>query len=93
MNRGVSPAFVIETALRLEEFEKLGIGLASPKVHVGYLKIGPVFGEVRGENQTQIIQRTVAHVISVASVIREKLHRVLGLNVVGIFSHELCDKQ
>jgi hypothetical protein len=94
VHRSISPAFVVETPLRLEEFEKLAVGLASPKVHVGYFEIGPIFAS--GEKQRlkkTIIERTMAHIIFVASVIGQKIHRVLRLDKVGVFRHEFCHRR
>lgn len=73
MHRRISPSFVEEPALLVEEVEVGLVGLASPEVHVGNLKIGP----------------EMAQVVGVAVVVGNKVHKVVLVQVLGVQFDEL----
>jgi hypothetical protein len=85
----IPPAFIVESTGIIEVLEELHIWLAAPKVEICDLEIAPDWIRSVGiAEHKDINKRTMTSVIANSTVIREKAHRVIRSNEVGVLCHK-----
>ena len=97
-NTPCEPHLVIESALAVQELEKLHVSLASPEVEVADFKVAPdcVYKEgtpyVRRQSKVGRFEgRTVTSVVRLPAIVGEEAHCIARGDELGVLCSEFLD--
>ena len=93
MHRCVTPSLVVESAFLVQIVEELGVRLSAPEVEVADLEVRPDWqiDSVTFIRQTIPADLTVAFVVCLTPIVRNKAQSVVLRRKAGIFLQEVLD--